>query len=135
MRAADFLEHAARGSELPRRLNRYTQALLVQIAQASACNRMHSVRHRCARWLLMTQDRMNADSFLLTQQFLSQMLGVQRTTVSEAEACECYAIIRAEYDRLMRNQPVPSVIKLRELRLLAAALRGSRQHVRHRLIV
>jgi len=138
MPAAVFAEHTARGGELARLLNRYTQALLVQIAQASACNRMHSVRHRCARWLLMTHDRMNADSFPLTQQFLSQMLGVQRTTVNEsarlleergcisyrhgtitvcdrarleAEACECYAIIRAEFARLLENQSVPSVLK------------------------
>lgn len=136
MRSADFVERAARSAALSRLLNRYTQALLVQIAQASACNRMHSVRQRCARWLLQTHDRVNEDSFPLTQQFLSQMLGVQRTTVNEAaraleergsisyqhgritirdrarlegEACECYAVIRAEFARLLENRPVPSV--------------------------
>jgi CRP-like cAMP-binding protein len=113
-------------SELARLLQRYTQALLVQIAQAAACTRAHPLEARCARWLLMTRDRVDSDEFLLTQEFLAQMLGVRRPTVNivaralqraglirysrgrmtlldrpglEATACECYAIIRREYDR------------------------------------
>jgi CRP-like cAMP-binding protein len=111
-----------------RLLQRYTLALLTQIAQNSACNRTHSVEERCARWLLMTRDRVQDDSFLLTQEFIAQMLGVRRPTVSiaagmlsragfityvrgririldpeglERAACECYRIITAEFARLL----------------------------------
>jgi CRP-like cAMP-binding protein len=109
-------------------LQRYTQALFVQIAQSTACNRAHPVNERCARWLLMTADRMRRDQFSLTQEFLGQMLGVRRASVNvaartlqqaglidysrgqitildraglESVACECYGIIKAEYDRLL----------------------------------
>ncbi len=110
-------------------LHRYTQALFTQIAQSAGCNRLHSIEQRCARWLLMTQDRVGADRFPLTQEFLGQMLGVRRATVTEAAgtlqkaglitysrgtiivldrqgleaaACECYQIVRDDYDRLLR---------------------------------
>jgi CRP-like cAMP-binding protein len=63
-------------------LHRYTQALIVQIAQSSACNRLHTDEQRCARWLLMTHDRVGADQFLLTQEFLAEMLGVRRARVN-----------------------------------------------------
>lgn len=109
-------------------LGRYTQGLFTQIAQSAACNRLHPVEERCARWLLMTHDRVAGDQFLLTQEFLGQMLGARRQAVSavasilqradyiryvrgvitvvdraglEAAACECYRIIRDEYDRLL----------------------------------
>jgi CRP-like cAMP-binding protein len=110
-------------------LMRYAQAFLNQVAQSAACNRLHTVEERCARWLLLTQDRLDgAAEFLLTQDFLAQMLGVRRPTVSvaagmlqqagiieyvrgrmrvldrerlEAASCECYGIIRREYDRLV----------------------------------
>lgn len=108
-------------------LHRYTQATMVQLSQNVACNRLHSTEERCARWLLQTRDRVGADEFTLTQEFLAQMLGVRRGTVSltagvlqqagvirytrgritvvDAEAlhdaaCECYDIIQAEYRRL-----------------------------------
>lgn len=111
---------------------RYTQAFITQIAQASACNRMHPIDERCARWLLQTHDRVGRDNFGLTQEFLSQMLGVRRASVSEAAgtlqdkglirydrgdisildrggleeaACECYAIIMREYARLIGMKP------------------------------
>jgi CRP-like cAMP-binding protein len=98
------------------------------MAQGMVCNRLHSIAQRCARWLLLTHDRVDADQFPLTQQFLAQMLGVRRASVSavasklqkaglirysrgvitvldrpglEAAACECYRIIEAEYDRLL----------------------------------
>ena len=67
---------ASRDSALARLLQRYTQALLVQVAQAAACNRAHPLEARCARWLLMTRDRVDSDEFLSTQEFLAQMLGV-----------------------------------------------------------
>jgi CRP-like cAMP-binding protein len=115
-------------------LQRYTQALFGFVAQNSACNRMHSMPQRCARWLLHTHDRVGAESgrdeFTLTHQFLSQMLGVRRATVTEgmrvlhgagaidyvrgrvivrdraaleAAACECYAVIAREFDRLLNS--------------------------------
>jgi CRP-like cAMP-binding protein len=68
---------AARGGELRSILNRYTHARLTQVAQASACNRVYTMRQRCARWLLQTHDRVRRDEFPLTQRFLSQMLGVR----------------------------------------------------------
>jgi CRP-like cAMP-binding protein len=110
-------------------LHRYTQALMVEMAQSAACNRLHPMAQRCARWLLMTHDRVEADQFLLTQEFLAQMLGERRAQVNaaagrlrqaglirytrgtitvlnrpglEEAACQCYGIIKTEYDRLLR---------------------------------
>jgi CRP-like cAMP-binding protein len=127
---AGALKEALRASPaLHGLLLRYTQALLSQIAQGAACNRMHPVEERCARWLLMTHDRVSADHFVLTQEFLGQMLGVRRPSVSvaasmlqkagliryarglvvvtdraglEAAACGCYGVIKSEYDRLLK---------------------------------
>ncbi|HEX6840966.1 MAG TPA: helix-turn-helix domain-containing protein, partial [Stellaceae bacterium] len=109
-------------------LLRYTLGLLNQVGQNAACNRAHPVDERCARWLLMTHDRVQENSFQLTQEFLAQMLGVRRPTVSiaagmlakaglisymrgritildrdglEAAACECYRIISDEFARLV----------------------------------
>ncbi|HKG94431.1 MAG TPA: Crp/Fnr family transcriptional regulator [Gemmatimonadaceae bacterium] len=128
MSAAAFRAEAERQGALTRMLHRYSHALLTLIAQSSACNRLHSMSQRCARWLLLTHDRVGADEFALTHQFLSQMLGVRRATVTEAAgalqarraitytygrirvldrgaleaaACECYRIIRREFDRLL----------------------------------
>ncbi|WNG34939.1 Crp/Fnr family transcriptional regulator [Archangium violaceum] len=128
MSAGALREHSQRSEKLRAVLERYTQALFTQVSQGSACNRLHSIEERCARWLLMTQDRVGASKFPLTQQFLSQMLGVRRAGVSEvastlqseglirysrghvtivdrerleAAACECYGIIRREFDRLL----------------------------------
>lgn len=113
---------------LHRLLSRYTLALMNMLAQNSACNRTHGVEERLARWLLTTQDRMHEQSFLLTQEFMGQMLGVSRPTVSttasilqkagfityvrgqitvtdrtglEAASCECYGVIRRQFDRLI----------------------------------
>ena len=107
---------------------RYAQALLEQTAQSVACNRRHELEERCARWLLATRDRVGGDSFPLTHDFLAQMLGVRRATVTvaagmlqqaglvrysrgrvtildaaglEAAACECYAVVRAQHARLV----------------------------------
>src|SRR6185503_6029300 len=106
-------------------LHRYSHSLLAQVTQSSACNRFHFVDARLARWLLMTNDRLAAKEFPLTQEFLSSMLGVRREGVSkaagvlqsgklirysrgvitildrqglEAKSCHCYAIIKAETD-------------------------------------
>ena len=128
MSAEALREHGRRTGALRGLLERYTQALFTQVSQGTACNRLHSLEERCARWLLMTQDRVGADTFALTQQFLSQMLGVRRAGVSEVasvlqgeglirysrgrvsildrqgledSACECYGIIRREFARLL----------------------------------
>ncbi len=131
IRAETFREQLQRLPRLRELLNRYTQALFTLIAQGSACNRLHSVEERCARWLLQTRDRVGRSTFPLTQQFLSQMLGVRRAGVSEAAsvlqaegllryqrgvitildedglmaaACECYAIVQSEFDRLLEDR-------------------------------
>jgi len=69
---------------LVRSLNRYAQELALQQTQVAACNRLHIVKERLARWLLMSQDRVESSSFLLTQEFLSHMLGTRRASVTVA---------------------------------------------------
>lgn len=130
MKATAFRKECANGSSLPRLLRRYTHSRLTQMSQGAACNRFHSIDARLARWLLMTRDRMGKDEFQLTQEFLSNMLGVRREGVSkaaaqlqkqqlisysrgilttlnpaglEAIACRCYGIIKAESRYLSRN--------------------------------
>lgn len=128
MRADVFKREVTPGSPLHNLLLRYTHALFSLISQSVACNRRHSVEERCCRWLLLCQDRVQADQFPLTQEFLSQMLGVRRASVSvvaailqraglirysrgkmtildskglEAGSCECYQIVKKEFDRLL----------------------------------
>jgi CRP-like cAMP-binding protein len=115
------------GGKLQELLLRHTQAFLVQIAQTSVCNRLHTLEARLCRWLLMLHDRIQGDEFLLTQDIISMMLGAQRTGVTEVAgalqkrgilsysrgrlaildrqkleetACECYWIVKEECDRL-----------------------------------
>ena len=78
----DFRRELARGGALRRLLGRYVQVFIAQMMQTSACNAMHPVSQRCARWLLMTHDRMGQRDFTLSHEFLAVMLGVQRPTVS-----------------------------------------------------
>jgi CRP-like cAMP-binding protein len=126
--AGTFRALAVPGTALHEGLHRFTQALFILTAQSVACNRLHEVRARCARWLLMTHDRVGTDAFLLTHEFMAQMLGVRRASVTdvmgdlqarglityhrgevtildrpglEGAACECYRIIKAEFDRLV----------------------------------
>ena len=120
----DFLTECDNGSSLSRILQRYAHSLMTQISQLAVCNRFHPIEARLARWLLMTGDRMNANEFQITQDFLSHMLGVRREAVTlsakklqqnglinynrgkitilkrvdlEAVACRCYFIIKKEY--------------------------------------
>lgn len=128
MRAADLRTRVTPGTALYDALHRYTQALFNLISQSALCNGVHSIEQRCCRWLLLTHDRVGTDKFPLTHEFLSQMLGVRRAGVSEvaarlqnagfisytygkiiimdragleATSCECYALIKAEFDRLI----------------------------------
>jgi len=128
IRVDDIVPVIERERELRRLVNRYAQAYLTQVAQGAACNRLHGIEQRCARWLLMTHDRVAGDEFPLKQQFLAEMLGVRRAGVSvaasalqeaaliryrrgavqvldrdglEAAACECYGVIRQQFDRLL----------------------------------
>lgn len=127
--AAAFQSAVAESTPLRTLFLRYAQSYMSQVSQSSACNRAHSIEERCARWLLMTHDRVTADEFPLTQEFLSFMLGVRRAGVTvaagmlqkagfieythghikvidreglESAACPCYQIIRASYDGLAR---------------------------------
>ena len=84
MRAEALRAEAERGGPLVRLLHRYTHAFLAQLAQSVACNRLHPLRERLARWLLMTGDRAMADEFPVTHEFMAQMLGVRRAGVTEA---------------------------------------------------
>ena len=124
MTATTFREALARGGALSWVLRRYAQALFNQIMQTAACNHLHRVDQRCARWLLLIHDGVGADQFPLKQEFLALMLNVQRPTVTqvagtlrdagcirysrgkvtimergalEAVACECYRVIRDQF--------------------------------------
>jgi CRP-like cAMP-binding protein len=128
-RFSDFITSSENGG-LHVALNRYTQALMSMIARAVACNALHSVQQRACRWLLTTHDRVGVDEFLLTQEFLGQMLGVTRASVNEVardlqdagairytrgrisildrrelelRSCNCYMVIRTEFDRLLER--------------------------------
>ena len=123
MKATAFRKECSNGGALPRILRRYSHSVLAQITQYAVCNQFHSVDARLARWLLMTNDNMGDDQFQLTQEFLSNMLGVRREGVSaaagdlqkrklirysrghlkvldraglEATSCACYEIIKHE---------------------------------------
>jgi CRP-like cAMP-binding protein len=126
--AKAFQREVSRQGGFAKMLQIYTQALMVQISQGMACNGIHSIEQRTARWLLMTHDRVAAQEFPLSQEFLGQMLGVRRAGVSEVASklqragliryhrgvikildragledasCECYGVIQQEFDRLL----------------------------------
>lgn len=128
MPATAFRREVTTGSPLHGLLHRYTEALLVSIAQTAACNRLHSIDERCSCQLLRAHDHTRADTFPLTQESLARMLGVRRATVTvaagllqragliryrrgvitildrprlEERSCECYRVVRVEYDRAL----------------------------------
>jgi CRP-like cAMP-binding protein len=128
MEAEIFRKEIGRCGPLRDLVQRYTQAMINQISQSIVCNRLHSVEKRMCRWLLMSHDRMGADEFPLTHEFLAQMLGVCRPTVTavagklqkaqliryhrgqisildrkglEAASCECYRVVAKELVRLL----------------------------------
>lgn len=84
MKAAAFLKECVRSDELPKLIRYFTYSLMKQISQSAACNRHHPVEARMARWLLMTHDRMGTRSFEITQEFMSNMIGVRREAINKA---------------------------------------------------
>lgn len=84
MTAAKFRAEFSKNMPLQRGLFRYTHLLMAQVSQTAACNRFHDAEARLARWLLMTSDRLHADDFMLTHEFLAHMLGVRRVGVTKA---------------------------------------------------
>ena len=128
MDAALLRRETRRGGALSDVLHLYAQALFTQFAQLATCGRFHTIKQRCCCWLLMTHDRVEGDEFALTHEFLAQMLGTRRSGVTviagalqsaglieyrrghvtirnraglEKAACECYGIVRGEFDRLL----------------------------------
>lgn len=123
-----FRSEFDRGEHLQRLVLLYTQALLTQVSQNAVCNRLHTIDERLARWLLSVQDSLEADELPLTQEFISQMLGTRRASVTVSagnlqeqgvisysrgkitilnrerlreNSCECYNVIKSEFDRLL----------------------------------
>ena len=117
-----------RGGPVQRLLLRYTQALITQMAQTAVCNRHHSVEQQRCRWLLLSLDRLATDELTMTQELIANMLGVRREGVTDAagklqreglinysrgrikvldrpklekRSCECYQVVKAEFDRLL----------------------------------
>jgi CRP-like cAMP-binding protein len=115
-------------------LLRYTQALITQMAQTAVCNRHHSLDQQLCRWLLLSLDRLQSNALVMTQELIANMLGVRREGVTEAalslqraglieyrrghitvldragleqRTCECYAVVRKEYDRLLGASLLP----------------------------
>lgn len=124
-----FRELAVTDHDFRQHLDRYLQAYVNMLGQLAACNRLHTVYERCARWLLMTRDRVDGDELPLTQEFLAMMLGTGRSGVAiaaatlqqagfiknghgtitivdrtglEHAACECYDVAREQFDGLLR---------------------------------
>ena len=127
MESSAFREAIEASPTLRQHMLRYVLAVFGQVSQNAACNQLHAINNRCARWLLTTHDRVNGDTYALTQEYLAMMLGVTRPSVSAAAgalqkaglirysrgvitildrggledaACECYRIIEDEFARL-----------------------------------
>ncbi|HEX2544837.1 MAG TPA: Crp/Fnr family transcriptional regulator [Ramlibacter sp.] len=128
LNASTLMAEFNRGGAVLHLLLRYTQALITQMAQTSACNRHHAIDQQLCRWLLLTLDRLRSSDVVMTQELLSNILGVRRASISdtagqlqkdgliryerghiavldraglERRACECYAVVKKEYDRLL----------------------------------
>jgi CRP-like cAMP-binding protein len=128
LRGRHLKEEFMRAAELQHVLLRYTQALLTQMAQTAVCNRHHSVDQQLCRWLLLSFDRLSSNELVMTQELIANMLGVRREGVTEAagklqkaglirynrghitlmdrlgleaRSCECYAVVKKEFERLL----------------------------------
>ena len=131
LRAADIKEEFNRSGPVLHLLLRYTQALITQMAQTAVCNRHHSLDQQLCRWLLLSLDRLSGNELVMTQELIANMLGVRREGVTEAalklqkmgliryarghitvidrdaleeRVCECYRVVKTEYDRLLPNR-------------------------------
>jgi CRP-like cAMP-binding protein len=134
--AQQLNEEFHRNGETQRLLLRYTQALITQMAQTVVCNRHHSVDQQLCRWLLLSLDRLSSNRLTMTQELISNMLGVRREGVTDAAGklqklgiirytrgqievldrprleqlcCECYAVVKKETDRLLPIPKLPGV--------------------------
>jgi CRP-like cAMP-binding protein len=131
IRAQLIRDEASRAGPVLQLLLRYTQALITQMAQTAVCNRHHSLDQQLCRWLLLSMDRLQGSELVMTQELIANMLGVRREGVTEAarslqkagliryarghitvldrpglerRTCECYAVVKKEYDRLLPNR-------------------------------
>ena len=128
MKASVLQDEFALGGKFQYLLLRYTQALITQISQTAVCNRLHTVEQQLCRWLLLSHDRVKADELIMTQELIADMLGVRREGVTvaagrlqdsgaisyvrghikildrqrlEEAVCECYQVVKDEFDRLL----------------------------------
>ena len=128
LKGAVVKKHFDEGGALQHLLLRFTQALITQMTQTAVCNRHHAVDQQLCRWLLLSMDRLPSDKLVMTQELIANMLGVRREGVTEAagklqaeglieysrgkirvldrlrleaRVCECYAVVKREYDRLL----------------------------------
>ena len=128
LRAGAMKDEFGRSSPVMHLLLRYTQALITQMTQTAVCNRHHSLDQQLCRWLLLSLDRLPGDNLVMTQELIANMLGVRREGVTEAalnlqkagliryarghiqvldrlgleqRTCECYQVVKTEYDRLL----------------------------------
>jgi CRP-like cAMP-binding protein len=130
LKAQFMMEEFNRAGVMLRLLLRYTQALITQMSQTAVCNRHHSLEQQLCRWLLLTLDRLPSNELVMTQELVASMLGVRREGVTEAagklqhagiisyrrghitvldrsgletHACECYKVVKKEFDRLLSD--------------------------------
>ena len=131
LRSQRLKQEFEHGGALQHLLLRYTQALITQMAQTAVCNRHHSIEQQLCRWLLLSADRLPTNELAMTQDLIANMLGVRREGVTEAagnlqdaglirymrghitlldrpklenRVCECYAVVKNEYDRLLPHK-------------------------------
>jgi len=140
LKARLLMEEFNRAGLMLRLLLRYTQALITQMSQTAVCNRHHTVDQQLCRWLLLTLDRLPSNELIMTQELVASMLGVRREAVTEAagklqhagfiryrrghitvldrsglaaHVCECYAVVKKEFDRLLSDvqnrQGIPTI--------------------------
>ncbi|WP_296447895.1 Crp/Fnr family transcriptional regulator [Rhodoferax sp. UBA5149] len=130
LKAQILTQEFQRAGVLQHLLLRYTQALMTQVAQTAVCNRHHSVEQQLCRWLLLTLDRLSSNELTMTQELIASMIGVRREGITEAaghlqqagyiryrrghitvldrsglesSVCECYAVVKNEFDRLLSD--------------------------------
>jgi CRP-like cAMP-binding protein len=128
IRASDLKAEFKLGGEMHDLMLRYTQALMTQISQTAVCNRLHPIEQQLCRWLLLSHDRLHTDKLVMTHDLISNMLGVRREGITlaaqklaarglisnrrgtmtvidrhglEHAACECYDVVKSEYDRIL----------------------------------